>query len=111
MFGLVGTIFGIVRVLQNMSNPETVGPSMALALTSALYGIIFSNLLCVPVANRIRSQALDNLTQEELILVAVVGMATNHSPALLETEMRMIYAHPQQTILVSGKSGETSTPS
>jgi len=108
MFGLVGTIFGIVRVLQNMSSPESVGPSMALALTSALSGIVSPNLLCVPIANRIRSQALDNLTEQELILVAVIGMATNLSPALLETELRMIYAHPE-ALFVPGKVIEVPT--
>jgi len=92
MFGLIGTIFGIVRVLQNLSNPDSIGPSMALALTSALYGIVFSNLLCVPIANKIRSRALEMGTEHAMVIEAVVDMAAGLSPALIEAKLRGVYA-------------------
>jgi chemotaxis protein MotA len=92
MFGLIGTIFGVVRVLQNLTHPNAIGPSMALALSSALYGIILSNLLCIPIANKIRSRTLEMGTEHTITIEALVDMASGLSPAVIEAKLRGVYA-------------------
>jgi len=63
MFGLIGTLFGIIQTLSNISDPAAIGRSMAVAITSALFGIGFSNMFCVPVANKIRLRAMEEVGQ------------------------------------------------
>lgn len=72
MFGLIGTIIGIVTVLQNISNPKNVGPAMGVALSTAFFGILFSNLLCVPVAGKLRFRSGDEVMIKELIAEGVL---------------------------------------
>ena len=56
MFGLLGTLIGIIGVLRDLSNPENVGPAMGVAITSAFYGIFMANMICVPIAGKIRAR-------------------------------------------------------
>lgn len=67
MFGLLGTLLGIITVLKTMAEPTKVGPAMAVAITSAFYGICLANILCVPVAGKLRIR-----TNEELLLYLVL---------------------------------------
>ena len=64
---------------------------MALALTSALYGIVFSNLICVPIANKIRGRALRRGTKHAMVIEALVDMASGISPAIIEAKLRGVY--------------------
>lgn len=88
MFGLMGTLLGIIQVLKNMSDPAKVGPSMALAITSAFYGIGFSNMLCVPVANKIRFRSIEETQTLELILEGVIDILSAKMPRLVEMHLR-----------------------
>jgi len=54
MFGLIGTLLGIIGVLGQISDMNKVGGAMAIAITSAFYGIAFANLICIPVAGKLR---------------------------------------------------------
>ena len=54
--GLVGTIIGLVQMLQNMEDPSKIGPAMAVALLTAFYGIAWAELLLAPLINRLASR-------------------------------------------------------
>lgn len=72
MFGLVGTLIGIVTVLKNIANPKNVGPAMAVALSTAFFGILFSSLICVPVANKLRLRSLEEETIRDLLAEGIL---------------------------------------
>ena len=57
MFGLLGTLMGIIQVLKQLSAPESVGPAMGVAITSAFYGILFANMVCEPISGKLRSRS------------------------------------------------------
>ncbi len=88
MFGLLGTLLGIIDVLKNMSDPTKIGSSMALAITSAFYGIGLSNMFCVPVANKIRLRAIEETQALELILEGVMDIMAGKLPRLTEMHLR-----------------------
>jgi chemotaxis protein MotA len=75
--GLVGTIIGMINMLRGMSgevSPETLGPSMAVALVCTLYGCLFAFLLFLPASEKLkaystREQALIHMIQEGLLLI------------------------------------------
>ncbi|MBI4056287.1 MAG: MotA/TolQ/ExbB proton channel family protein [Elusimicrobia bacterium] len=88
MFGLVGTLIGIVQVLRQLSNPEQVGPAMAVAITSAFYGILFSNLVCIPAAGKLRIRSLQKVQTKAMILEGVLLVMKGEIPLLVETKLR-----------------------
>ena len=88
MFGLIGTLFGIIQTLSNISDPTAIGRSMAVAITSALFGIGFSNMFCVPVANKIRLRAMEETLILQLILEGVMDIMAGKTPHLVEIHLR-----------------------
>ncbi len=88
MFGLIGTLFGIIQVLSNISDPAAIGRSMGVAISSAFFGIALSNLLFVPVANKIRLRAMEETLALQLILEGVIDIMSGKTPHLIEMHLR-----------------------
>ncbi|MDA8243114.1 MAG: MotA/TolQ/ExbB proton channel family protein [Elusimicrobia bacterium] len=88
MFGLIGTLFGIIQTLSNISDPTTIGRSMAVAISSAFFGIGLSNLLFVPVANKIRLRAMEETLVLQLILEGVIDIMGGKTPHLIDMHLR-----------------------
>ena len=55
--GMIGTLVGLVQMLGNMEDPQTIGPAMAIALLTTLYGALISNLIALPIADKLASKA------------------------------------------------------
>jgi len=87
MFGLLGTLVGMLQVLNAMTEPTRLGPAMALALSSAFVGIGISNFICVPLAGNIRSQAMQETLILEMILEGMLEISINRPT--FQVEMRM----------------------
>jgi len=88
MFGLIGTLFGIIQTLGNISDPAMIGKSMAVAISSALFGIGLSNMVYVPVANKIRLRAMEETLILQLILEGVLDIMAGKTPHLIEIHLR-----------------------
>ena len=88
MFGLIGTLLGIVQVLKQISDPEKVGLSMAVAITTAFYGILLANLVCVPVAGKLRIRLWEQVKIKAMVIEAVIGMMQGTVPLVLERRLQ-----------------------
>jgi chemotaxis protein MotA len=88
MFGLVGTLIGIVNVLKEISNPEAVGAAMAVAITSAFYGILMANMVCVPVAGKLRIRSWQEVTTKSIILEGVLLIMQGTVPIVVERKLQ-----------------------
>jgi chemotaxis protein MotA len=87
MFGLMGTLLGMLKVLTNMSEPTKLGPAMALALSSAFIGIGMANLLCVPMAGQIRLLSMRETQSLEMMIEGVLAIAMNQPTYQVELRM------------------------
>jgi chemotaxis protein MotA len=87
MFGLIGTLLGIIEVLQQISDPERVAPAMATAITSAFYGILFANMVCIPAAGKLRMRLWEEVKMKGMIIEGVVGMMQGTVPLVLERRL------------------------
>lgn len=88
MFGLLGTLMGIISVLKQLSDPESVGPAMGVAITSAFYGILFSNMICVPVAGKIRARIWLQVKLKSMILEGVLEIMKGSIPMVVERRLQ-----------------------
>ena len=88
MFGLLGTLIGIMGVLREISNPEFVGPAMAVAITSAFYGIVFSNVVCVPIAGKIRAKTWMDVKVKSMILEGIMEITKGSVPLVVERRLQ-----------------------
>lgn len=65
--GMIGTLIGLVQMLGNMSDPKAIGPAMAIALLTTMYGAILANVICLPIAMKLENQATLEEANNELI--------------------------------------------
>lgn len=89
-FGMIGTLVGLVQMLANMDDPAAIGPSMAVALLTTLYGALISNIICLPLVDKLDAKFdVDDLNQT-LIIDGVCQIRESKSPALIK-EMLIAY--------------------
>jgi len=66
-FGMMGTLIGLVQMLRQLSNPETIGPAMAVALLTTFYGMLLSTLFFLPIAGKLKDRTLVEVIRLEII--------------------------------------------
>jgi len=101
-FGMIGTLIGLVQMLANMSDPSSIGPSMAVALLTTLYGAVIANLVCIPIADKLQMRSEEELNQKKIILDATVAISRGISPMVLEEALK-VYLSPKDRDKVGEK--------
>lgn len=82
-FGMIGTLVGLIQMLSNLSDPSSIGPAMAVAMLTTLYGAMIANLLALPIADKIESWAQNESDREMLIIEAIDSIGQGHNPAVM----------------------------
>lgn len=85
--GMVGTLIGLVLMLGNMSDPKSIGPAMAVALLTTLYGALVANVIFGPILNKLEGYSDDEATYRELVIEGLRGIARGESPRTIEDQM------------------------
>lgn len=93
-FGMIGTLIGLVQMLAAMDDPASIGPSMAVALLTTLYGAIIANLVCLPLADKLSLRSEQEQKNKSIILEAAISMNQGVSPMVLEESLK-IYLSPK----------------
>ncbi len=83
-FGMIGTLVGLVQMLANMSDPSSIGPSMAVALLTTLYGALLANLIALPIADKLGLRYQYDRKTKTLIIEGVLGIAQGESPHVID---------------------------
>lgn len=83
--GMIGTLIGLVQMLANMSDPASIGPAMAIALLTTLYGAMIANCFALPIVDKLSTVLLYEKTNMELILETINGIQEGMNPKILET--------------------------
>jgi len=93
-FGMIGTLIGLVQMLANMSDPSSIGPAMAVALLTTLYGALIANLVCLPLADKLALRSKEEQESRNIILDATIGISSGMAPIALEESLKT-YLKPQ----------------
>ncbi|MEW6426986.1 MAG: MotA/TolQ/ExbB proton channel family protein [Thermodesulfobacteriota bacterium] len=83
-FGMIGTLIGLVQMLANMSDPASIGPSMAIALLTTLYGALIANVVCIPIADKLALRSQEEERNRRLIIEGVLGILKGLNPRVME---------------------------
>ncbi|MEQ8442068.1 MAG: MotA/TolQ/ExbB proton channel family protein [Alphaproteobacteria bacterium] len=82
--GLIGTLVGLIQMLANLDDPNTIGPSMAVALLTTFYGALLSNLVFTPLAAKMERNATEEMVVNQLYVMAASSIARQENPRRLE---------------------------
>lgn len=85
--GMVGTLIGLVSMFGHMDDPKKIGPGMAIALLTTLYGAVVANVLALPVADKLGNRASEEASNRTLIIEALVMIRDGRNPATIKDEL------------------------
>lgn len=86
-WGMIGTLIGLVLMLNRLSDPENLGPSMAIALLTTLYGTVLANLVFLPMANKLESKTEEEVFLKQIIIEGIIGVQSGQNPRVLEEKL------------------------
>jgi chemotaxis protein MotA len=86
--GIIGTVLGLVHVLENLSNPGELGPLISGAFVATLWGVMSANVLWLPMANKIKRLGEVSVHQMELVIEGVLSIQAGVNPRLIQQKLR-----------------------
>lgn len=82
--GMIGTLIGLVAMLSNMDDPKSIGPAMAVALLTTLYGAFLATVIALPIEAKLKNRADEEKLNQSLVLDGIVGIADGQNPRVIE---------------------------
>ncbi len=82
--GMIGTLIGLVQMLSNMSDPKSIGPAMAVALLTTLYGAVIATAFALPIAEKLKLRSNEEKLNKALIIESISGVQEGVNPRVLE---------------------------
>jgi chemotaxis protein MotA len=85
--GILGAVLGLIHVMENLSDPSRLGTGIAVSFVATIYGVGLANLVFLPIAGKLRTLIQEQVTQRELVLDGLLGIANGENPKLIATRL------------------------
>ncbi|MBQ7776069.1 MAG: motility protein A [Lachnospiraceae bacterium] len=101
-WGMIGTLIGLVAMLNDMNDPSSIGPAMAVALITTLYGSLLANWLATPIANKLRVNNAAEMQQKEVMIEGLLSIQAGENPRVIEEKLKSFLAPKDRTSAEGG---------
>lgn len=98
-FGMIGTLIGLVLMLADLDDPSAIGPGMAVALLTTLYGSLIANLILLPIANKLTIYSNEEIRLKEIIVEALLALQSGINPRLLQEQIKSYFSPEEKKML------------
>ncbi|WP_077214268.1 flagellar motor protein MotP [Bacillus dakarensis] len=95
-WGMIGTLIGLVLMLKNLNDPSTLGPNMAIALLTTLYGSLMANLVFIPLAAKLALKTEQEVFFKQIIIEGVIGVQAGQNPKILEEKLSAFLSNKER---------------
>lgn len=95
--GMIGTLIGLVQMLSNMDDPKQIGPAMAVALLTTLYGAILANMVAIPIADKLAVRSAEEYTSKSLIIDALLSIQGGQNPRIIASMLEAYLPRSKRT--------------
>ncbi len=86
-FGMIGTLLGLIFMLKSMDDPSKIGPGMAVALITTLYGAMIANMFASPIADKLAAKDAEELLVKTIIVTGVMSIQSGDNPRVVESKL------------------------
>ncbi|MCH6560281.1 motility protein A [candidate division KSB1 bacterium] len=104
-FGMIGTLIGLIQMLQHLDDPASVGPGMAMAMITTFYGALFANLFFLPMAGKLKQRSEQEIQFKEMLLMGVMAIQAEESPRVIQSKL-VTYLTPAERKTMAGAEEE-----
>lgn len=103
-WGMIGTLVGLVNMLNNMSDPNSIGPQMAVALITTLYGSLLANWICTPIAMKLKMNDNEEYRLKEILIEGLLSIQAGENPRVIEEKLKSFLAPKDRTSTEGGEA-------
>ena len=104
-WGMIGTLVGLVNMLKKLDDFNTIGPNMATALLTTLYGSLIANWFCTPIANKMKNINSKEYQMKEIVIEGLLSIQAGENPRVIEEKLKS-FLSPAVRKTVSPEEGE-----
>ena len=104
-WGMIGTLIGLVNMLKNLSDFNSIGPNMAVALLTTLYGSLMANWLATPVMHKLSDNNAKEIVLKEVMVEGLLSIQAGENPHVIEEKLKSFLA-PSQRETINAEGGE-----
>ena len=87
-WGMIGTLIGLVNMLKDLTDSSAIGPNMATALLTTLYGSLIANWFCTPIANKLKAQNATEYQLREIVIEGLLSIQAGENPRVIEEKLK-----------------------
>lgn len=91
-WGMIGTLIGLINMLKDLDDASAIGPSMAVALVTTLYGSLLANYLCNPVANKLKINHENEMMIKDITVEGLLSIQAGENPRIIEEKLKSFLA-------------------
>jgi chemotaxis protein MotA len=103
-WGMIGTLVGLVNMLKQLDDPSTIGPQMAVALITTLYGSLIANWLCNPIASKLKVNNDLEVVNKQITIEGLLSIQAGENPRVIEEKLKSFLA-PSSRDAMGGEAG------
>lgn len=87
-FGMLGTLIGLINMLQKMDDPKAIGPNMSVALITTFYGSMLANVIFLPLAQKLKIRSKSEILVKELMIEGLLSIQAGENPRIIEEKLK-----------------------
>lgn len=106
-WGMIGTLIGLINMLGDLSDINSVGPNMAVALVTTFYGSVLANWLCTPVATKLKAKNDTEIMLKEIVVEGLLSIQAGENPRVIEEKLKSFLA-PAMRSEISQEDGDAN---
>ena len=97
-FGMIGTLIGLVQMLNHLTNPSGIGPAMAIALLTTFYGVLISTLFFLPIAGKLKIRTMSEVINLEIIFEGAISILQNNNSLMVFEKLSSFIPAKERTL-------------
>ena len=102
-WGMIGTLIGLVNMLKMLDDPSAIGPQMAVALLTTLYGSLIANWMCIPLAYKLKANDALEVIMKEITIEGLLSIQAGENPRVIEEKLKSFLAPAAREALGGGQ--------
>lgn len=105
-WGMIGTLIGLINMLKLLDDPSSIGPNMAVALITTLYGSLLANWISIPIATKLRAKNRKEIMMKEVVCEGILSIQAGENPRVIEEKLKSFLAPNEREAVLDGGKGQ-----
>lgn len=104
-WGMIGTLIGLINMLNVMEDVKAIGPAMAVALLTTFYGSVLANWICIPVSTKLKTKNSAEIMIKELMVEGLLSIQAGENPRVIEEKLKSFLSPIRRAVLSQPEEG------